>query len=316
MIVGLPGRQKPNGPVVVMAVVIFGLAMFSGVSFAQGADDPVEQIDFDRPESWVMKYFASVTIPTQMGPPEVRLPWSTDVDLELGWIPHLSEEQRRVGFNGVKEEDLNRSPVMIRPRFRVGLPGGFGLDLSWVPPVEVQGVKSNLLSIGIDRALWQGDRWSIGARAYAQVGETKGDFTCPESAASYPPGDPENIWGCEAPSSDTVSMDYFGLAVTGGFRLNERGTQAVFFGAGTTSMDLTFQTDAVTYGFHDRTRLETDGWTSFINAGFSWDAWERSRFSVEAFYSPLDVRRLGETTKNDPLFNIRAMYKYRFDRKK
>ncbi len=307
----LPARKHDRSPVVAAMAALIALGCFPGISAAQGA----EEIDFDRPESWAMKYFASVTIPTQMGPPEVRLPWRIDVDLELGWIPHLSEEQRRVGFNGVKEEDLNRSPVMVRPRLRVGLPGGFGLDLSWVPPVEVQGVKSNLFSIGVDRALWQGERWSIGARAYAQVGETTGDFTCPGSVAAFPPGDPENIWGCEAPSSDTVSMDYFGFAVTGGFRLNALGTQTLYFGAGTTSMDLIFQTDAVTYGFHDRTRLETDGWTSFVNAGFSWEAWERSRFSVEAFYSPLDVQRLNETTKNDPLFNIRAMYKDRVDRK-
>ena len=304
-------RKDHRFPTVVTVVAVLGMGCFLGVSGAQGA----EEIDFDRPESWAMKYFASVTIPTQMGIPEVRAPWTIDMDLELGWIPHLSEEQRRVGFNGVKEEDLNRSPVMIRPRFRVGLPGGFGLDLSWVPPVEVQGVKSNLFSIAVDRGLWQGERWSVGARIYAQVGETTGDFTCPEGVSTYPPGDPENIWGCEAASSDTVSMDYFGFAVTGGYRLNAEGTRALFFGAGTTSMDLVFQTDAVTYGFHDRTRLETDGWTSFVNVGFSWDAWERSRFSVEAFYSPLDVRRPGETTKNDPLFNIRALYKYRFDRK-
>ena len=49
-------RKDHRFPTVVTVAAIFGMGCFLGVSGAQG----VEEIDFDRPESWAMKYFASV----------------------------------------------------------------------------------------------------------------------------------------------------------------------------------------------------------------------------------------------------------------
>lgn len=77
-------------------------------------------------------------------------------------------------------------------------------------------------------------------------------------------------------------------------------------------LDLEFQVDALTFGFRDRTRLVTDGFTFSVSGGFSWEAFKNTRLAIEAFYSPLQVQRSADgSTDNDPLFNIRAMIGYR-----
>src|SRR5262245_57879796 len=82
--------------------------------------DETEHLDFDRPQAWAMKYFSTVTLFTPLGAPVVREPGSIDLALEVTQVPHLSPDERRVGFDGAKEEDLNRLPVVARPRLLIG----------------------------------------------------------------------------------------------------------------------------------------------------------------------------------------------------
>jgi hypothetical protein len=259
-----------------------------------------------------MKYFASASMFTGLGPPEARDPWSVEVGLEMGWLPHLDEDQRRVGFNGTKEEDLNRSPVLVRPRVRVGLPARLVLDLSWVPPVEVEGVESNLVGVALQRPLVERERWTLGLRAMGQLGEIKGDLTCSSDDASHLPGSPENEFGCEEPSRDVVSLDYAGLAVTGGFDLTSQGTSTLYYAAGASYLDLEFQVDALTYGIRDRNRLLADGWSYWASLGVRWQPWQRTGLAAEVFFAPLEVRRSPTAAvERDDFLNVRLMLDYR-----
>ncbi len=290
-------------PIAIVALVL-------AVAFAApGLAEEAETVEFDRPEAWALKYFAAVSTFTPLRAPELREPWSTDLALEAVWVPSLSEEERRVGFNGTKVEDLNKLPVLGRPRLMVGLPAGFSVELSWVPPVEVAGVKANLVAAALERPLVDRGSWSLGVRAFGQLGEVEGDFTCSEDAADQPPGSDGNPYGCEAPSEDVSTLDYAGLAVTGGFDL--AGGKA-HFAAGATYNDLELEVDAVTYGYHDQTHLTTDGWTGWISAGAGWPLGERLWLGGELYYSPLDVVRPPSTeSQNDALFNVRAVLRYR-----
>jgi hypothetical protein len=260
---------------------------------------------WDRPESWAMKYFNSVSIFTGLGAPTTRDPWTFSVGLELDTIPRLSEDQRRIGFGGAKVEDVNRLPVLIRPRLTMGLPWKVSLDVAWVPPVEISGVESNLFAVALERPFYSSGPLILGIRIYGQVGTVSGDFTCSEDEAAFPPGSPENIWGCEAPSDDELTLDYAGAAFTGGYRL--RKTE-LHLGAAANFMDMEFQVNAVTYGVIDRTLLLSDGWTWSLNGGASWRLGGRTSLAVELFYSPLSVVRPPSTTReNDPMFNFRTM---------
>ncbi len=281
----------------------------------------VEDIDLDRPEAWAMKRSASLTLLTALGPPVDREAGTVQVALELGWNPGLSEDEMRVGFNGTKVEDLNRLAVIPRPRVLVGIGRGFSLDLAWVPPVDVQGIEPNLLSAALERPIVRSGRWVLGVRAYGQIGTVKGDITCPEQEAAIPPGDSGNVFGCEEPSADEVTLDYAGIGLTGGYWITEPGGSAVHFGAFANYMDLEFQVHALTFGLRDRTLLRTDGWTYSLVGGLSLPLGTPTRLGFEAFYSPLRVDRpvfdagdggLRVDSRNDGLLNLRAMISYRF----
>ncbi len=288
-------------------VTIMILALVSaGAASAQIIDDRTE-LEWDDPEAWAMKYFTSVSILTGLGPPAIREPWTFSVGLELDRIPRLSEDQRRIGFGGAKVEDINRLPAILRPRLTVGLPAKISLDVAWVPPVELRGVTSNLFAIGFERPIYSAGPWTLGVRAYGQLGEVVGDFTCSEDDASFPPGTPANIWGCEAPSEDELTLNYVGVAFTGGYRLKKTDFH---WGLAANSMDMEFQVDALTYGFIDRSLLLADGWTWSVNGGASWSLGGTFSLAVELFYSPLSVERPPSTaTENDPLLNLRTMFR-------
>ena len=113
--------------------------------------DGVEEMDFDRPESWALKYFANVSMLGGFGTPRPSAPGAVDLEFELGWIPSLSEEQRRVGFVGNKVEDLNRNDLFARLRVRFGLPRDFSILVGLTPPVERNGVTPTLIVLAVER---------------------------------------------------------------------------------------------------------------------------------------------------------------------
>lgn len=270
--------------------------------------DLTEDLDFDRPESWAMKYFANVTLLTGLGAPREREPGAVEVGVEAIWIPHLSEEERTVGFDGTKPEDLNKLPVYARPRVTLGLPGKLSLIASYVPPLEVEGVEPNLFALALERPLFQNGAWGLGARLYGQVGEIEGDFTCTADDLQAPPGEPGNLFGCLEESSDTYDIASYGFEVIGSRRFGDAGAPEVHFGAAATFLDLELQVDALTFGFRDRTLQRTDGWTYSLTAGGRWPLGARSHFTGELFYAPLSVERPPERNdENDALFNARLM---------
>ncbi len=273
---------------------------------------PVETLDFDHPEAWAMKWFNSASLLTALGPVERREVGSVELGFEALSIPHLSAEERTVGFGGVKEEDLNRTPVAGRLRVTVGLPAGLALTLGWVPPAAVGGVESNLLSAALERQVLTRGRWRLGLRLFTQIGDSEGDFTCSAKDASIPAGAPGNAFGCEAASADTVTLEYTGLEAVGSYAWPGGRRPVLHFGVAAQYMDLQFQVRARTFGFEDRTLLLTDGWTYSGTFGATWAIGSRSRLGTEIFYSPLTVDRLGSPGhQNDALFNVRALFRVR-----
>jgi len=300
----------------IRAVALAVLMAAPATGGAQGlasADQPAEPIDFDRPEAWAMKWTGSLTLLSSLGPPRAREAGELELSLEADWIPSLSEDQRRVGFNGTKIEDFNRLDVLPRPRLAVGVGWGTTLEVAYLPPVTIEGLTPNLLSAAVERPFLRTGGWTLGLRAYGQVGTVRGDITCPADEAAIPPGAPGNEFGCEEPSNDEATLNHLGLAATAGYAIPGTSDAHLHFGVYATHMDLEFQVDAITYGFNDRSRLATDGWTAAVTAGASFPLSSRLRLAFEAFYSPLEVVRPPSTeTDIDPLFNLRSMLTYVF----
>lgn len=271
-----------------------------------------EELDATRTEAWAMRWFAAVATPTMFGVASETEPWSFDLGFEGGSIPSLSEEDRRVGFNGTKVEDLNRAPLFGRPVVRLGLPADFTLSAGWVPPIDFDGVEPNLLSIALARPLWTGERGRLGAQLFYLDGKIEGDISCPQTevdAGDDPVGNP---FGCEEASNDTMSITSWGLEL--GYAWQATPTVDLFVTGLWQQLDSEFQVRALYDGFLDRNRLVYSGDDYAWMAGAGWQATEKLRIAGELFYSPLDVVRdpTGQgPSENDPLFNFRLMGTYR-----
>ncbi len=279
---------------------------------AQEVIDFQSDLDFDDPEAWAMKFFTSMGLLSSVGAIETLEPGAVELGFEVMQIPHLDREQRTVGFGGFKEEDLNRSPASGRLRLRVGLPHRFALTLGWVPPAEVDGLETNLLSLAIEKVLLEKAPWALGLRAYGQTGNTKGDLTCKAGGDErFAPGSPENLFGCRAPSADEVTMEYFGVELVATYQLPGNRAPNLHFGVAANQLDMEFQVDALTFDLRDRSLLRADGDTVSFSAGATWSLKRSTRLGFEVFYSPLEVQRRGQERENDDLLHVRGALRFR-----
>lgn len=305
-------------PALVWLAVLASLAPLTLAPAPAAAQPPVldvtEELDFEDPESWAMAYFSSVALLTGFGPPERLAPGAVELGLEGGWVPSLSERQRRVGFGGTKVEDLNRTDVFGRVRATVGLPGGFSATAAWVPPVELDDVETELYSLAIGRPLWEGSRWRTGWRLHGQTGTVEGPITC--TAGDVAGGnDPEaNPFGCQAPSNDEATLTYYGVELSAA-RVTRSGFEP-YLAASLNRFDNEFQVDALVFSIRDRTLLLSEGETWSLAAGGILPLGTRGRLAGEVLYTPLDVVRLDDDfeplpEETDELVNARVMFTWR-----
>jgi hypothetical protein len=273
-------------------------------------------ISFERPEAWGLKYFASVSLLSGLpapASPEGEHAGTITVGLEMDWIPTLNAGQQRIGFDGTSPENLNNAPVFARPVIRIGLPHKFSLIAAAPPPLELFGVRSHLLAFGVERPLLERGNWTLGWRGYGQVGSVRGAFTCPNSVLGFAPGSAGNPTACLGQSADEASLRYAGSEVELSYRLPRNPKIIPHIAAGGNFIDAAFQTHAPVTGGLDETRLWTRGGTFSGTAGITYRITNRASFTVDAFYSPLWVRRDDTAPRtNDGLFNFRALLSYTF----
>lgn len=280
---------------------------------AQTVLDSVERINFNRPESWAMKYFTSVSLLTTPGTPSPSHLGSLKVGLEAEWIPSLSVTQRTVGFDGVKTEDLNKLPVIGRVRASTGLPLGLSLTLAYVPPIRLNGVTANIFSAAVGYPYSPIDRLTLGLSAHGQLGSVKGDFVCPLSEVRAGNDPQRNPFNCLSKSRDKVRMNYLGAELSGAYDIPEARGLRPYATLAFNYMNLEFHVNARYADVIDFTRLKTDGVTFSGTLGLLFPLTPRLEVSAEVFYSPLRVTRPPATsTTNDGLFNVRGMAAYRF----
>lgn len=287
------------------SLTVLTLLLATTPSFGQQVIEFTETLDFDRPESWAMKYFASLSILTGMGVPEALDPGGVSLGFEGGIVPYLTEAQQTVGFEGTKFEDMNRTRFFGRVRARVGLGRKTAIELGYVPPIEVNRVTPHLFAVGAGRPFELAGAWQLGVRGYAQFGTIDGDITC--SAREIESG--QNAFGCEAPSEDELSQKIYGAELTAGY---VEGKWRPHVGIAFHYLDLEFQVNARYRGLIDHSLQRTDGGAVSFTGGVSFVANEQWRISGELFYTPLSVARPPSTSsENDGLFNARFLVVYR-----
>ena len=277
---------------------------------AQAVTGGTETIDFDRPEAWAQKYFTSLTMLTGFGAPRYVDRGFVGLGLEAGWVPHLSEEQRTVGFSGTKEEDLNKTSVIGRLGVTVGIPWRLSLTVDYTPPIELNGATPNLLGLALGRPVFDAGVARFGVRLHGQTGTIEGDFTCSADVVAAGDDPLRNPFGCEAPSSDEFRTRYAGLEISAAFPLRA-GKIEPFLTASSNYVDTDFQVNARYSNIIDRRKLETDGWTWYVTGGSDFALSKNWKLAVELFFSPLDVLRPGYIeAETDGLFNARVLVRW------
>lgn len=275
---------------------------------AQPVVDQGEHLDDDRPEAWAMAYLGGSTLFSGFGPAREEAPWTVSLGAEAGHIPHLSARQRRVGFNGTKLEDLNKSPVFGRIRLGVALPARLTLELSWTPPVEIDGARAReFFGIAVERPLIRRGPWRSAARVFYQHGAIEGDITCDRATASHPPGSAANPFGCRAPSDDRFTVDQRGLelSVSRSFR---QGRIEPYLAYTLTDMNPRTRVDARVFSVIDRSVLTADITTHTATAGLIYRPAENWELLGAMAWTPLHVRRQPTLERaRDDLWSARLM---------
>lgn len=302
-------RIRLSGLKPAMLPGLLALALLPRAVPAQEVIADREVLDPERPEAWAMNYFTATSFMTAFGETAALDPGQWDLSLELGHIPSLSESQSTVGFNGFKNEDLNKSPVFGRARVTVGLPGRWVAELGYTPSVPINGLQAHdLFAAAFGRRWIERDRFSLSARVFGQHGSATGDITCPEELA----GDPDpirNPYGCEAASHDTVRLNYYGLDVTPAW---SRGAWQWHASLGVVRTEPEVQVDALTFGFRDRSQLLLRDVVPYLAVGFNVELREGWYAGAELLHVPLSLQREeGASTEHDPLTSLRVRVGYR-----
>jgi len=287
-------------------VALWVLWAAAPVALAQDILADYERETFDSPEGWAMAHTVAASLNLGAGPSSPLALWDWRVSAEMGSIPHLSREEQRVGFGGYKLEDMNKSPVFGRARLHIGLPASITAELSWTPPLEINGGSPhNLVGLALERPLWQGESWTIGGRLFAVRGDAKGDTTCSRSVASYAPGTAENPYGCRAPSADTLRMDHEGVELMAS-RALANGRWQPFVALASTQMSPYVEIKALVFDSLDLSELESGGTVQTLSLGTVYEANPDWQFSIAVSWTPLDVRRPPQfTSRNHDFWSIR-----------
>lgn len=282
---------------------------------AWGARAGAQTLAFDRPEAWAQQYFTTVSMMTGLGPAAPERPGEVSVQMESGWIPALSSSEQRVGFSGTAVEDLNKAPVFFRPRVRVALPARFAVIVGGVPPVRAFGVTPRLLAAAVEWTMIDNGPWRASWRVHGQTGSVTGAFTCPDGVVGAPDGSASNPTGCDARSADSATLRYGAIEFEVARTVRRFGGMTPHASIAVNGIDSRFQVHALTFGQTDNTLLTTKGVTEAFAGGVAVPLGPRFEASIDAFYSPLLVRRdLTAGRSVDGLFNVRGLISYRIRR--
>ncbi len=297
-----------NIRIIAMLMAIFaGMALGAQLEAQGGRFPDPEHVDFDRPEAWALKYFASASLLTGHGVASAHQPGTLLLEGEIIQVPFLGEEYRRVGFEGVKVENLNNAPIILRPRLTYYFTERLSATASYVPPVEFWDVTPNVLAGSLNWLVYPGKTLHWGVRFYGQIGSAEGPFTCSEEVVAAGDDFEVNPFGCSKVSQDTAFMDYYGAELSVAYPLKKLGGLTPYFGIGVNHMRLKFKIDSTLFGEPDRRTQRNSGNTVNFQGGVTLNIRPRIRLGIQAFYTPLDVVRQGNTSpENDSLFNLRA----------
>lgn len=265
----------------------------------------VDPVGTHSEEAWAMRYVGASSLMTGFGAVPELAPGDWLVAGELGHIPSLSRKQQEVGLGGIKQEDLNKSPVFGRVRAWIGLPAGWVAELGYTPPLEIDGAKPvDLFAAAVGRRFALGERAALSLRALGQHGAARGDITCPRDVVNR--GGASNPFRCARRSNDRIALNYYGIEATGSW--HSTGWAAHVTG-GTVRYEPEVQVNAQLESYIEHIRLRNQSQLPYFAAGAQQED-GRWRWGAELLYVPLKVRRDGGPLERDAFWSLRLSLRW------
>lgn len=252
---------------------------------AQGA-----QADcFPAKDSHEAQVFGIFSVPLAFGPagaPATMEPWHLRIGLETSYLPNIDDSTATptVCRPGKGPENVDFGPLLPRPRVSLGLPGGFGLEASYIPPVRVKGAKPSIFGVALRKTFALGGM-TLGIRGHATVGVIHAPIVCDDQAAKDPVSECFN----SEESNDEYHPNIFGGDASLGWSLGG-GRFQPYLGAGFNLLHPRFRvnhTDQVNQV--DRRRVEVDLQRAVLFAGASWYPGSRFAVSGQIYSAPTDA---------------------------
>lgn len=294
--------RRVGGVIIGCLAAALGVAAASSPAAAQIRK--LEQYGSGAPEAKLMLYYSSAVAFSPLGVPygvERASPMATaagrtrprlEASLEFSYLPSLSVEQRTTGSD--KPEATNLAPVFARPRLATRLPGGFGVELSWIPPIRFFDVKANLFAGALSRSFALPARMQLVPRASVLAGRVEGPITCNRDTASEGDAALMTYFSFVCYSND--SRDYFEPRHVAGELLVSRtsasGRWQPYITLGGRAERTQFDVGVIKQdGSRDRDQpvLEVESARAYGTAGASWLGLSRTRLAAELYYAPGSV---------------------------
>ena len=272
-----------------------------------------EEVALDSPEGWGMSYMSAASLnlsdsfPTTMAFGEIVLTG------ELSNIPKLNREQQKIGFGGLKYEELNKSPVFGRGKLKIGFYWDSVLEVSYTPPLELKGAKpKNLWGIALSKQVINNDKLNLGLRYYNLSGKAVADVTCSQKTVNQPLYTAGNPSGCISTSKDKIDLGHQGFEIILASK-NSVLNFSPWVSFATTKIDSSVRIDAQLELSREIAYVSTEGTLSTLNFGLNYPLSDKWVLNLGTSYTPLDANRPTPAGGDDDFWNIKLGLSWNFN---
>ena len=171
--------------------------------------------------------------------------------------PSANIQRTTICYDG-KPNHTNLTPFFGRPRLAIGLPYGFGVEVSYLPPITFDDATPNLVWGALSYTHPIHDNIDVMVRTHFTSGLVHGPITCPKSALQQT--DPTAPCYGTTPSHDTFHPSMYGGELLASFWPAGRGSRLqLTAGLGANALQPRFNVDFTnSLGVADHTAVAVD----------------------------------------------------------
>jgi hypothetical protein len=246
---------------------------------------------FPPDDSNEAQLFAAFAVPLAFSvseAPVTALPGGIRIALEATYLPNIDEEIRTptICRPGKGPENTDLLFAFPRPRVSMGLPEGFQIQASWVPPIRLSGVRANLVGLSLQRSMAIGGQGIlITVRTHVAFGLIRAPITCNEKALT----DETSVCYQGTRSDDRYHPNTFGAEGIASWSIGN-GQIRPFLGAGINVLHPRFQVNFTDqFGETDNRKVEVNLTRAALFGGATWAPVPGWGFSGQVYSTPGDA---------------------------